>query len=407
VFTAAERRARLGVRHALAPAGRAGSVVDAARAVVVLHATDPASVVLSALARTGGEDPAAVEHALYEDRALVRVMGMRRTVFAAPAATAGVVTAACGREVAGRERRKLIGYVQEAGIAGGPAQAQAQAWVGEAERAALAALRGRGEATATELGEDDERLRAELVLGGGSRYEARVKVVSRVLTVLAAEGLVVRTRPRGSWTSTQVRWAPLDAWCPQALPVADVDAARASLARLWLRAFGPAFADDLRWWTGWGARVTAAALAGAGAVECQVEGRPGVVLPGDDPVAPVAAEPWVALLPALDPTTMGWRDRGFYLGPHAEALFDRNGNAAPTVWWDGRIVGGWAQRPDGEVAWHLLEDVGADAESAVAAAAQRLEGILGDVRLAPRARARCAVETALLAQGGAARPPRG
>ena len=32
-----------------------------------------------------------------------------------------------------------------------------------------------------------------------------------------------------------------------------------------------------------------------------------------------AVEPWAALLPVLDPTVMGWKERGFYLGPHGAA----------------------------------------------------------------------------------------
>ncbi|HEX6390519.1 MAG TPA: M48 family metalloprotease, partial [Solirubrobacteraceae bacterium] len=47
-------------------------------------------------------------------------------------------------------------------------------------------------------------------------------------------------------------------------------------------------------------------------------------------------------------------------------LFDRSGNIGPTVWCDGRIVGGWAQRTDGEIALALLEDVGAGAAAAIA-----------------------------------------
>ena len=60
-------------------------------------------------------------------------------------------------------------------------------------------------------------------------------------------------------------------------------------------------------------------------------------------------EPWAALLPVLDPTVMGWKERDFYLGPHGPLLFDTNGNAGTTAWWDGRIVGCWAQDPDGVV----------------------------------------------------------
>jgi len=81
---------------------------------------------------------------------------------------------------------------------------------------------------------------------------------------------------------------------------------------------------------------------------------------------------------------MGWSDRGWFLGDHGPALFDRTGNIGPTVWWDGRIVGGWAQRGDGEVVHRLLEDVGGEASTAVEAAASRLARWLGPVRVTPR-----------------------
>jgi hypothetical protein len=105
-----------------------------------------------------------------------------------------------------------------------------------------------------------------------------------------------------------------------------------------------------------------------------------------DPVFPDAAEPWPALLPALDPTAMGWRERDWYVGEHAPALFDRSGNIGPTIWWDGRIVGGWAQRKDGGVAVRLLEDIGAEGAAAVAAQAERLREWIGHARITPRFR---------------------
>jgi hypothetical protein len=83
---------------------------------------------------------------------------------------------------------------------------------------------------------------------------------------------------------------------------------------------------------------------------------------------------------------MGWRDRGWFLGEHAAALFDRSGNIGPTVWWDGRIVGGWAQRPDGEIVVRLLEDVGSAAAAAIAAEAENLQAWLGPARVTPRFR---------------------
>jgi hypothetical protein len=85
-----------------------------------------------------------------------------------------------------------------------------------------------------------------------------------------------------------------------------------------------------------------------GVVEVDLDSGVGFVLPHDLESTP-KPKPWVALLPALDPTTMGWQAREWYLGAHKDALFDRNGNAGPTIWGNGRIVGGWAIRKSGEV----------------------------------------------------------
>jgi hypothetical protein len=126
---------------------------------------------------------------------------------------------------------------------------------------------------------------------------------------------------------------------------------------------------------------TRAALEGAGAVEVALDGGVvGYVLPDDlDGMPPV--DPWVALLPALDATTMGWAARDWYLGPHRARLFDTNGNAGPTIWVDGRIVGGWAQRRSGEVVPMLLEDVGTETARRIEVEAARLETWLGPARV--------------------------
>jgi winged helix DNA-binding protein len=82
----------------------------------------------------------------------------------------------------------------------------------------------------------------------------------------------------------------------------------------------------------------------------------------------------------------GLDERDWYLGKHRAMLFDRNGNAGPTVWWDGRVVGRWAQREDGQIALRLLEDVGAEAVGAIESDVARLADWLGDVRFTPRFR---------------------
>jgi hypothetical protein len=81
---------------------------------------------------------------------------------------------------------------------------------------------------------------------------------------------------------------------------------------------------------------------------------------------------------------MGWAEREWYLGAHKALLFDTNGNAGPTAWWDGRIVGGWRQDERGDVVVQLLEDAGADAAGALEREAARLSAWLGGVRVVPR-----------------------
>lgn len=233
----------------------------------------------------------------------------------------------------------------------------------------------------------------------GKPYQATVAVSSRILRTLAAEGRIRRGRPRGGWTSSTFRWRPGTAFADLAAPPAPE--ARADLARRWLASYGPATVEDLKWWTGWTLTATRQALAATGAVEVDLDdGVPGVALPDDlEPVA--APEPWAALLPALDPTAMGWKARDWYLDPeHVPQLFDRTGNIGPTVWWCGRIIGGWAQRADGEIVWRLLTDGGgtslpvrrrgpgggSEAAAAVTAEAARLAASIGDVRVTPRFR---------------------
>ncbi len=375
-----ERRARLGVRHLLAAAAQGQSVTEVATGLVALHGTDPASVFLAALARMCAGEVGAIERALYDDRVLVRMLAMRRTMFVVPLDLAPVVQAACTRAIAERERSRLVLLLDQAGI-----DDDAAGWLSDVEESTLRALAARGAATAAELSEDEPRLRTSVLMAEGKPYEARQNVSTRVLFLLAADGRIIRGRPRGSWTSSQYRWSLSAAWLSNGMAEWPTELAQAELVRRWLAAFGPGTVADLRWWTGWTAGQVRKALAQVGPVEVELDGTVGLVLADDlDPVP--AVEPWAALLPALDPTAMGWSERGWFLGDHAPALFDRSGNIGPTAWWDGRVVGGWAQRKDGEIAFRLLDDVGADAEAAVRTAADRLACQLGKVRVTPRFR---------------------
>jgi hypothetical protein len=376
-----ERRARLGLRHGLARA--AGSVEDATAALVGLHSSDPATVYLSARARVEGFVPADLEDALYERRSLVRMLGMRRTLFVVPLDVAATMDEACTKALAPGERRRLLGMLEDQGVA---RKGHGERWLQRVAAETLEALGQRGVATAREVTKDVPDLGTKLVFGEGKTWGGTYGVSTRVLFLLATEGRILRARPLGSWTSGQYRWVRTETWLGAPLPKTSHADACADLLGRWLRAFGPGTMTDIRWWTGWTARLATQTAEALGAVEVGLgdEGT-GYVLPDDvDPVDEVGR--WIALLPGLDATVMGWKERRWFLGDHASSLFDRNGNAGPTVWVNGRVVGGWGQNADGEVVVELLERVDARTRKAIDAERERLRVWLGDVRIKPRFR---------------------
>ena len=375
----AERRARLARRHALAPGSGAADVVEAAARVVGLHGTDPASVFLSARARVDGMTVEDLRRAIHDERALVRHLAMRRTLWVLPREALGDVQAGASDRVAAAERRRLARDVEKAGLRSDGAR-----WLDEAGAAVVAALAGGRQASAAELRAELPVLEGATTYGEGKSWGGDVPVAPRVLTVLSASGLVVRGTNDGGWTVSRPRWALMDAWLGAPLARPDARAGLAGLVTRWLRAFGPGTAADLKWWLGSTVAAVRTALADVGAVEVALDdGSTGWVLADDlEEVGPVA--PWAALLPSLDPTTMGWQARDWYLGPHRARIFDTLGNAGATAWWDGRIVGAWHVVDGGEVLLGLVEDVGAEGRAALEAEAVRLGVWIGDARIRPR-----------------------
>jgi hypothetical protein len=251
-----------------------------------------------------------------------------------------------------------------------------------------------GPLTTAEVREALPALDARVTRGKGT-YQADVAVAASVIVTLAASGVIVRGENAGGWKTSRPRWTSTAQWLgevPDPLPEPE---GYAALVAAWLRSFGPGTEADLVWWLGSTKAAVRRALAEVEAVEVSLDdGGTGWVLPDDlDPAADPG--PWAALLPSLDPTTMGWKQRGFHLGEHAEKVFDRNGNGGPTAWWSGRVVGVWFQRDDGAVEVALAEDVPRAGQRALAAKAAELTAWLdGDVvrsiYLSPLARERLA-----------------
>jgi hypothetical protein len=388
-----ERRARLGVRHALA--APVSDTLAATRAMTCLHATEPASVHLAARARArvSRDD---VDRALYDERSIVKQLAMRRTVFAFPRELLPAVWGSASARVAGQQVRRMATEMEAVGIAEDGA-----AWAREHLELVRTMIETEGPLTTAQVRRALPALDARISRGKG-QYQAEVAVAASVIVTLAASGAIVRGKNDGGWKTSRPRWTAAEQWLedvPDPLPEAE---GYAALVTAWLRSFGPGTEADLVWWLGSTKAAVRRALGDVGAVEVSLDGGAlGWVLP-DDLDAVADPGPWAALLPALDPSTMGWKERGFHLGPHTGPLtgkvFDRNGNGGPTAWWCGRIVGVWCQRPDGTVEVVLAEDVPRAAERALDAEAAELTAWLdGDVvrsvYLSPLAREHLATRT--------------
>ena len=346
--------------------------------MVCLHATDPATVYLSAWARVDGMTVTDLERSLYVERSLVKHLAMRRTLFVFPRETLGVAQAGASNRVAETERRRLIRDVEKAGL-----HRNGERWLSEAWEQVLAALSDGREATSSELRDEIPVLEGSIAYGEGRSWGGQVPVGPRVLTTLSAAGQIVRASNDGGWVTSRPRWTSMKSWLGEELapfrkprewrdwsssgcassapappPTSSGGSARPSrpCARRW------PISTRSRWIS---------------------TGRPDTCC-ATTSTSTEPVEPWAALLPPLDPTTMGWFERDWYLGPYRAQLFDTTGNAGPTVWWDGRIVGGWMQIDSGDVVLQMLEDVGVDGLRALEREAARLTEWLGGIRVLPR-----------------------
>jgi hypothetical protein len=371
-FTADERRRRLVSRQFLS---LAGTVSPATAALVGLHATDPATPFLSLWARCPGFVAADLEEELYENRSVVRHLAMRRTLWVVAADDLPIVQSAASDRVAANEHRRLVADLHKSGVA-----VDGEKWLATACSAVLGHLSQHGPLSSTELRSALPELGGTYDPAPGKPWGGTVPVAPRVLTVLSARGEVVRGPNDGSWTTSRPRWVPTANWLQRTVSPAD---AFPTLLRRWLRTFGPATAADVKWWFGTTVTATRKALGDIGAVEVELGTGPGYALADDLEIEPEVA-PLAALLPGLDVTTMGWFDRGWYLGEHRGQIFDRNGNAGPTAWWNGRVVGGWYQDDESHVHVQLLEDPGRDGRRALTRRAAELTSWLDGVRVKPR-----------------------
>jgi hypothetical protein len=382
----------LAYKQHLLPGSRAGDVVQVTRDVVALHATAATGPYLSLWARVPGFQRQMLDEALYERRMLVKVLCMRVTLHVVASDEVSFFYQAFPPDFFERPMPLQFrggGLLAHAGLCD---EEEAGALLADLHRRVLAVVAEDGPLTTQQIGQKVPEFQARIRHDVGKAYEGEFSIGSRLMGDMCARGLLVRTRPRGTWRSSLYEYAALSDWLPEVgLEAVTLEGARAWLVRRYLAAFGPATLDDVQWWTGLSKGEAEEALnaSASAVVEVAIEGLGnGYLMLADDAERlrdfTPSDGPHVFLLPGLDPYIMGYRDRRRFLSPeHRKKVFDRAGNAVPTVWANGRVVGVWGQRKDGQVFRELFEPVGDVEQALLAEEVRRLGDFLEGEALPP------------------------
>ena len=277
------------------------SAYDAVRHVVGVQAQDQTAGLLSLRVRTSGLTRSSVEHALVEERSIVRLWAMRGTIHI----------------VAAEDARWLVELLSPAPLRGSLRRLEQLGVPGDhvprAVKAISRALESNGPSTRAEL--------MEHVARTGVTTDGQA--AAHLCGVAALKGLTVNGPFRGGRPTFVLR----DDWLGSELPALRRDEAIGELAGRYSRAFAPTTAEDFAWWAGLPLRDARAGFVPHGAPRLRT-GR------------------GVRLLPAFDTYLLGYRSREFALAPeYARAVAPGGGIIRPTVIRNGRVIGTW--RRDG------------------------------------------------------------
>jgi len=318
-------------RHHLlerAPRSRALDVVDD---ILGLNAQGALNVQLSLWNRVADLDTTFIPQALYRDRSLVKTWVMRNTVHIIPTKRFALYRRAL--------RWSLMMEWNRWTVRTGTKES-ATSWEPLYPKI-LDILEG-GPLTIRRMQE---------AIGGTGR-ERRI-TLSRLVREMSLRGLLCHAKASGPWHhNTGYEFARVDRWLPgvDLGSVSEEDALR-SLARGYLRSYGPASIGDFAYWAGMRvreARPVFDAISDS-LTEVAVAGRRGklLILEEDAPALLDASEMAAPtrLLPQFDALIMGHRDKTRFIGPDMKSgVFLPRGDVAATMLVDGKVQGVWNLR---------------------------------------------------------------
>lgn len=300
-------------RQRLAQSARTGE--QALRDIIAVYSAHP-SAPLSLFARTKNFD-AKKFRALEDNKQVIRLGAMRRSIHLLPRDTAPQIVAAAD----GSDPKMLARRLQVAGVTTGVYEKfKCEVLQNVHAPVSVRALR-------------DATGEKEAGLG-------------TLLRAMSDEGLVLRVGADGL-RSNDLRYVPTKIWLGKELPKAERGTSLVWLVREYLRAFGPVRVRDVMWWIG----ITKTAATNALSQMETVDLGGGYLLLKEDVRAFEKIKPFaqdvIAILPKWDAYTMGFAPDGrerFVTREMQSHIYDKAGDGYGAILLNGLALAAWDVR---------------------------------------------------------------
>ncbi|MBN2614036.1 MAG: AlkZ family DNA glycosylase [Bacteroidales bacterium] len=321
----------------LLPGSMSESILQVAEALCGLHATCPSTPYLSLFARMIDFSKDDLKLEVEVKKSLIRTRSVRNTLHLMPVTNSSMIFAALKFQ----QNKRSEKYLRHLGIT-------LETFNKLADKILLI-IAGNG-LTANEI----------------KKATGNSPLTSHVINILCDEGILVRGKINGGWKSNNHRYYLFgDFFCSETKTNIIERDAIISLISEYLKTYGPVTAEDISWWSGIckSAAKEVLALIGKQVKEIRLSGEQidFFMLEKDYSQYSVFQSEHIKtvnFLPALDPFIMGYRLRSRFLNiVHNDYVFDRYGNASPTIILDGKVIGIWdADEKERLIKFYLFYD---------------------------------------------------
>ncbi|MFX1465924.1 MAG: winged helix DNA-binding domain-containing protein [Promethearchaeota archaeon] len=309
-----------------------------AKDLVGLHATLPTTPYLSLFARTRKFTKEQFDKESYIKKNLGKIRFVRKTIYILPRDMVSYGFSATRKmaEVVSEQYSKFLGVDQET-----------------YERISLQILeilKGKGMTT--------KEIKKAL--------DIKLKI-SSIVNLMCDQGLLIRGPPKKGWKSNIHTYHLFQEYFPNIDIEVNEENAKKFVIKQYIGSFGPVTVNDISWWTGFRKTETKQILEGFQDDLTHVEishlkGNYILLLSDQKNLNSLSApkKHFVNFLPALDPYTMGYKDRDRYLSnEYYYHVFDRSGNATSSILLNGEVIGIWDfnENEDPQIKMFLFEEV--------------------------------------------------